>query len=102
MSGRRVALGRALGIVAAVILAGGPAGAGDDLWTRGELTGDWGGARPKLADRGIGLDLDFTGFGVGFLSGTGEEAFEASGRGDAFLTFDAGKLGLWKGGRLSS
>ena len=94
MSGRRVALGRALGIVAAVILAGRPAGAGDDLWTRGELTGDWGGARPKLADRGIGLDLDFTGFGVGFLSGTGEEAFEASGRGDAFLTLDAGRLGL--------
>jgi porin len=102
MSGRRVALGRPLGIVAAVLLAVGPAGAGDGLWARGELTGDWGGARPKLADRGIGLDLDFTGFGVGLLSGTGEEAFEASGRGDAFLTFDAGKLGLWKGGRLST
>ena len=61
------------------------------------------GRRPFEARRpGIGLDLDFAGFGVGFLSGTGEEAFEASGRGDAFLTFDAGKLGLWKGGRLST
>ena len=88
--------------MAALLVAVGPAGAGDGLWARGELTGDWGGARPKLADRGIGLDLDFTGFGVGLLSGTGEEAFEASGRGDAFLTFDAGKLGLWKGGRLST
>lgn len=91
-----------LGMVLAGLLAVAPASAQDSFWTRDKLTGDWGGARTTLANHGVGFELDASGYDQGLLSGTGETGFEPSGRVDAFVTLDSTKLGLWKGGRLST
>ena len=65
-------------------------------WTEGDhLTGDWGGARSALADRGVTIDVFYA-----------SEAFTARGQSsvlghiDAALTLDTHKLGLWDGGTL--
>lgn len=62
------------------------------------LTGDWGGARTTLAERGITVDFDSTLFYQGLISGEGGNDFEYAGRLDALVNFDTGKLGLWEGG----
>src|SRR5262245_5014912 len=75
--------------------AGGePAAAEEHRWADGDhLTGDWGGARSALADRGIQIDAVYA-----------SEAFTARsetsllGHFDLALTLDSGKLGLWDGG----
>jgi porin len=63
-------------------------------WTEGDhLTGDWGGARSALADRGVTIDVFYA-----------SEAFAARGESsvlghvDAAVTLDTHKLGLWDGG----
>ena len=68
----------------------------DRGWSGGEhLTGEWGGARSALADRGVVLDVSYT-----------SDAFTARGRAavlghvDAALTLDSHQLGLWDGGTL--
>jgi porin len=68
-----------------------------DLWTRPKLTGDWGGLRSVLAERGIGLDLYSTDFYQGVTRGGREQAFEYAGRFDYLLNIDGQKLGLWQG-----
>jgi porin len=65
---------------------------------RDNLTGDWGGARSKLAERGMTLDLKYTGFYQGMLTGNDREKFQYGSRVDALLDFDTGKAGLWEGG----
>ena len=76
--------------------AGGePATAGEEHgWADGDhLTGDWGGARSALADRGVQIDAAYA-----------SEVFTARsetsllGHFDLALTLDSGKLGLWDGG----
>jgi porin len=62
------------------------------------LTGDWGGARTRLAKTGVTVDLDWTNYYQGMFSGTGNKDFEYGGRYDAFVTFDTTRLGWWKGG----
>jgi len=69
-------------------------GAAEHGWTEGDhLTGDWGGARSALADRGLTIDVFYA-----------SEAFTARGQSsvlghvDAALTLDSHKLGLWDGG----
>lgn len=65
-------------------------------WRDGDhLTGEWGGARSRLADHGVTLDVVyaadlFTAHGAG----------AALGHVDAALTLDTGKLGLWDGGTV--
>jgi porin len=61
------------------------------------LTGDWGGARTSLAEGGVALRGDITGFLQGQLAGTGDKVWDASGRYDAFVDLDFGKMGLVKG-----
>ena len=68
----------------------------DDLWTRDKLTGDWGGARKALIDRGIDINLTYIGevFGAagGFRQGVGyEHRFELD------FDTDLGKLAGWDG-----
>lgn len=61
------------------------------------LTGDWGGARTELADKGVSLRADITGFyqgGIGDVAGTD---WDASGRFDVFADLDFGKMGAVKG-----
>lgn len=65
---------------------------------RDTLTGDWAGTRDKLADHGLVMDLSWTEFYQGTLSGDGYDDFEFGGRADALFHIDTGKLGLWDGG----
>lgn len=69
-----------------------------DFMNRGNLTGDWCGVRNKLADHGLVMDLSWTEFYQGTLSGDGYDDFEFGGRADALFHIDTGKLGLWDGG----
>ncbi len=73
-----------------------------DWLSRPYLTGDWGGARSFLADRGVTLDLRHTSFYQGLASGTGDQGFQYGGKVDAFINLDSGKMGLWEGGSFRS
>jgi porin len=70
------------------------------LAERSYLTGDWGGARSRLAERGVGLQLEYTSFYQGLVSGDGNSDGEYGGKADVFLNLDSAKLGLWQGGGL--
>jgi porin len=64
---------------------------------RDTLTGDWGGARPWLKERGITLKPRLTQFYQGMVAGEGDHSFEYSGKADILLNADLSKLGLWRG-----
>lgn len=64
---------------------------------RPRLTGDWFGARARLEDRGITLDVSSTQFYQGVTSGGLERTFAFGGRNDYFLHLNGEKLGLWMG-----
>jgi porin len=65
-------------------------------WAHGDhLTGDWGGARSSLADRGVTLDVIYASDVF-----TARGAAAVLGHVDAALTLDTDKLGLWSGGTL--
>ncbi len=68
-----------------------------DLNTRLRLTGDWGGTRSALADRGLTFDLLATEFYQGVASGGQQQEFEFGGKLDYLFNLDGGKLGLWDG-----
>jgi porin len=70
--------------------------------TRPYLTGDWGGARPALEEKGFVLDLRYTSFYQGLVEGTGKKDFEYGGKVDALIDLDFGKMGLWEGGSVRS
>jgi porin len=72
-----------------------------DIWTRSTLTGDWGGVRNQLADKGVTLDLSITQIGQGVVNGGKSGAWQYGGRGDIVMNVDSGKLGLWPGGFLN-
>ena len=63
-----------------------------DFWTRSQLTGDWLGHRPALAQSGITFDADVTQFYEGVASGGLQQRFRYSGHGDYVLKFDFDKL----------
>ncbi|WP_020178680.1 carbohydrate porin [Methylopila sp. M107] len=71
-----------------------------DLWTRDALTGDWGGARTKLYERGVKFEAEYTGdastnLSGGFRRGEGYSGFLSLG-----LTLDLEKLAGWTGGEV--
>ncbi len=70
------------------------------LWDRSYLTGDWGGARTELADKGFffNLDLEQTIQGHGNGGRDTDGAFRYSGSVDLRLKFDTARMGLWPGG----
>jgi len=68
--------------------------ADDHGWVDGDhLTGEWGGARRALADRGATVDVIYAGDA---FTARGDTA--VLGHVDAALTLDSHKLGLWDGG----
>jgi porin len=73
---------------------------GGDLWSRSYLTGDWGGLRSKLADRGVQFDFNVTQIYQGVASGGTNRTGRYSGSTDMVLKLDSQKLGLWPGGFL--
>ena len=64
---------------------------------RDTLTGDWGGGRTWLKERGITLEPRLTQFYQGMTAGEGDKGFEYGGKADLLLRSDLGKLGLWDG-----
>ena len=73
-----------------------------DLFTRSQLTGDWGGARKDLADKGVTFDGTLTQIEQGVVSGGKSGVWEYGGRGDLTGHLDTQKLGLWPGGFLTA
>jgi porin len=71
---------------------------------RDTLTGDWGGARTWLKDRGITLKPRLTQFYQGLAAGDGDgqHEFEYGGKADLLLNADLGKLGFWDGLSLTT
>jgi porin len=73
-----------------------------DIWSRSTLSGDWGGLRNQLAEKGVTIDMSLTQAAQGIVHGGKETGWQYSGgRGDINLHLDTGKLGLWPGGFLN-
>ena len=72
-----------------------------DLWTRRYLTGDWGGWRTKLADRGVTLSVDMLQAYRGVVDGGLDENDAYGGSADYELHVETERLGLWPGGFLT-
>lgn len=73
-----------------------------DFWHWPRMTGDWGGARTKLEDAGIRLDVYYVHeYGVNVKGGrNANNAQKHSGTSDIFLTLDFEKLQFIRGGML--
>lgn len=71
-----------------------------DIWTRSQLTGDWFGARNKLAENGFTFFGDLTQYYQGVTTGGRAQQFKYGGRGDYLIDIDTAKGGLWQGGHL--
>lgn len=61
------------------------------------LTGDWGGNRDWLAQKGITFDFDVASFYPGVTSGGLRRGFRYGGHGDYVMNADFGKLGVQEG-----
>jgi porin len=72
------------------------------LLQRGTLTGNWGGLRDQLVEKGVKFDIEFTEYYQGMFSGTGYDNFDFGSRADALVYFDTEKLGLWEGGSFNT
>ena len=71
-----------------------------DFWSRKYLTGDWGGARTKLAEGGISFKLDLTQVYQGNARGgkSTNGAWSYSGSADLYMELDTARMGWWPGG----
>lgn len=74
-----------------------------DWLSRSYLTGDWGGTRTQMADRGILFQVDLTQWFQGNAYGgkDTENATRFSGSADYYLKFDTARMGLWPGGLIT-
>lgn len=70
---------------------------GDWPYTPG-MTGDWWGARSKLAEDGISVNVEVLQFLQGNAHGGKKTAVEYFGSADYILQFDTARMGLWPGG----
>lgn len=75
---------------------------GGDLWKRSHLTGDWGGLRNELAEKGITFELDLSQLAhFNFRGGKStNNGFRYSGSVDYTITLDTGRMGWWPAGQL--
>jgi porin len=105
-----------LGAILAALLGAAHGAAADtakppaSIWQQERLTGDWGGARPVLAERGIEITVNYIGETFGVVSGglqrfgvTSDEPFRRStyeGRAEFTLDADLQKLIGWTGGKF--
>src|SRR4030095_7151905 len=71
---------------------------GGGFRSRSYVTGDWGGLRSKLADRGVQFESNLTQIYQGVASGGTNRTGRYSGSLDMVLKLDFHKLGLWPGG----
>jgi porin len=68
----------------------------DDLWTRDKLTGDWGGLRTDLHNRGIDITFNYTGEILGMLGGI-RQGVSYEHKIELWVDTDLDKLLGWKG-----
>jgi len=99
----RIGAGRVIAAVALTVLPAAAAQAADNatppksIWEQETLTGDWGGARTALKDKGIDLSLVYIGEALAVLSGGLERRGSYEGRFDFSADADLEKLIGWKG-----
>jgi len=99
----RIGAGRVIAAVALTVLPAAAAQAADNatppksIWEQETLTGDWGGARTALKDKGIDLSLVYIGEALAVLSGGLERRGSYEGRFDFAADADLEKLIGWKG-----
>ncbi|MCE9556632.1 MAG: carbohydrate porin, partial [Planctomycetes bacterium] len=67
------------------------------LATTPNLTGNWWGLRPCLAESGVTFQADSTDFYFGNTAGGVNQDFDFAGHGDYTMLFDCGKLGIQEG-----
>ncbi len=72
----------------------------DCLLCRDQLTGDWYGHRPSLAENGIVFESALTQFYQGAASGGAEQTFRYGDKLDLFILADTDRMGLWQGGKI--
>ncbi len=68
-----------------------------NIWKQNTLTGDWGGGRIWLKEKGITIKPRVSLFEQGMVSGKGDESWAFGGKTGLQLLIDGEKLGLWKG-----
>ena len=64
---------------------------------RATLTGDWGGVRTELQEKGFTIDSRLSQFYQGQVSGEGGNGWKYGGKLDLQLRTDLAKLGFWEG-----
>jgi porin len=67
-----------------------------DFWHREEMTGDWGGARGRLKEKGVEMEFKLTQFGQGIASGGTGRNSVYNGKLQTDFKLDLGKLAGWK------
>ena len=71
-----------------------------DIANSPTLTGDWGGTRTQLEEKGVKFDLTLTQVFQGVLHGGLDKGWQYGGRESFTLNLDTQKMGLWPGGFL--
>ena len=75
-------------------------GATEEVFSPPGITGDWGGRRKWLADRGIDFSVDITNTVQGVMDGGFDDTTRYLGSSELILNVDGEKLGLWPGSFL--
>ena len=76
--------------------------AADDIWTRDTLTGDWGGLRSRLEDKGIAFKLEYTHELLANVRGGIRRGSIYEGLIQPEMNIDLEKLLGWNGARFSA
>jgi porin len=74
---------------------------GGDLWNRAYLSGDWGGVRTDLANKGVQLDVDWTQYVQGVVDGGRDRTTRYGGHLDYLIHLDLMRMGLVPGGLVT-
>jgi len=94
-------LARLIPLLLLPLLLASPAVAQQSDWlTRDTLTGDWGGTRTALKDKGVTVGLSWVMEGLGNTTGGIRQGAVYDGFTDLQIDFDLEKLAGWKGGRI--
>jgi len=67
------------------------------IWDRNYFTGDWGGVRERLSDRGVTITSSYVSNIAGNPSGGEKQGFTQTGSWGADLTVDFSKICGWEG-----
>jgi porin len=70
---------------------------GGDLWNRSRLSGDWGGTRTDLANKGVQVDVDWTQYVQGVVDGGLDRSTRYGGHLDYLVNLDLMRMGLIPG-----